>query len=84
MGLQISLVVTEVVSFYIIPYTALLENRLKKVLSIFRGRFNMISFTYIFIFIIPINNYGIITLVYIYTSIEYQLTKKRIRGFFFF
>ena len=72
MGLQISLVVTEVVSFYIIPYTALLENRLKKVLSIFRGRFKMISFTYIFIFIIPINNYGIITLVYIYTSIAYQ------------
>lgn len=72
MGLQISLVVTEVVSFYIIPYTALLEYHLKKVLSIFRGRFKMIGFTYIFISIIPINNYGIIILIYIYTSIDYQ------------
>lgn len=72
MGLQISLVVTEVVSFYIIPYTALPENHLKKVLSIFRGRFKMIGFIYIFISIIPINNYGIIILIYIYTSIEYQ------------
>lgn len=72
MGLQISFVVTEVVSFYIILYTTLLENCLKKVLSIFIGRFKMIAFAYIFVFIIPINNYGVIILIYIYTSVEYQ------------